>query len=404
MRCNTSSNKVILFSCLLVVLGCTTIYYLSEEIFLVGGLGSSFREGGKLRKDEDKDKQYYPNNEFWYVHPNGDRSGSIIRKMILVHSYAYYNNLTFRGLCHSNLNRIRQVNSCLDGLHLTSIFNASSCPNNYNNTSSSMKYNHPNIISPNKTINDDYITPNWLADINRQRQRQQLLSQQQQQQQQQSTTTTDTNTSSSSTQNNNNNNNNSTNSNLTTSIPTSTSNSLISKNSSSLVSTYRVAVHVRRGDVSPCTERYKYSRYLPNKYFLEILDQYINSNNNNNNNNNNINNNMNIDVTIYSESKTVEPFDGFIHRGYNLELDNDLAVVWKQLASADLLISSISNFNIVPALFSDGLVVLPPIGFTISKEVKNRFPHFISTNLMWSKKRINTIITKETDRLAGEFC
>jgi hypothetical protein len=66
---------------------------------------------------------------------------------------------------------------------------------------------------------------------------------------------------------------------------------------------------------------------------------------------------MNIDVTIYSESKTVEPFDGFIHRGYNLELDNDLAVVWKQLASADLLISSISNFNIVPALFSEIYII-----------------------------------------------
>ena len=155
-----------------------------------------------------------------------------------------------------------------------------------------------------------------------------------------------------------------------------------------------MAVHVRRWDVSPCTERYKYTRYLPNKYFLEILDQYIDNYNNNN---------MNIDVTIYSESKTVEPFDDFSHRGYNVELDTNLAVVWKQFASADILISSISQFNIVPASFSDGLVVLPPIGFTkLSKEVRNRFPHFLSTR--WSKERINTIITKETDRLAAKFC
>jgi hypothetical protein len=130
-----------------------------------------------------------------------------------------------------------------------------------------------------------------------------------------------------------------------------------------------------------------------------MLDQYIDNNNNNNNNNN-----MNIDVTIYSESKTVEPFDEFINRGYNLELDTDLAVVWKQFASADLLISSISTFSMIPALFSDGLVVLPPYGFALSEGVTNRFPHFISTNLLLSKERSNKLITNETDGLAGEFC
>ena len=112
---------------------------------------------------------------------------------------------------------------------------------------------------------------------------------------------------------------------------------------------------------------------------------------------------MNIDVTIYSESETVEPFDDFNHRGYDVELDTDLAVVWKNIASADIFISSTSQFSIVPALFSTGLVVLPPIGFAqLSKEVRNRFPHFLSTR--WSKEQINTIITKETDRLAAKFC
>jgi hypothetical protein len=191
MSCSTSSSKVPLFVYLLIVLWCTIYYLLLEEIFLVGLTWTGV--GGKF-SIERKTEEYYPNNEFWYIHPNGDRSGLIIQKMIFAHSYAYYSNLTFRGLCHSNLNRIRQVNSCLDGLHLTPLFNASSCPDNYNHTSS-MKDNHPNIISSNKIKSDHYITPNWLADIKGQ-QRQQLLSQQQQQ----STATTSSTTS---TQNNN---------------------------------------------------------------------------------------------------------------------------------------------------------------------------------------------------------
>ena len=361
-------------------------------MFLVGGLGSnSFREGIiKLRKDNDK--QYYPNNEFWYVHHNGDRAGSVIAKMIFAHSYAYYNDLTFRGLCHTYENRINQVNSCLDGLHLTPLFNASSCPKNYNKTSPSsstgINYNHPNILNKTTILDYRYITPDWLADINRQRQRHQILSQQQEH-----SITINTNNNAQ-----NNNSKNITNLNLTSSESDSTSLITTEKSALSSSTTYHVAVHVRRGDVSPCTERYKYTRYLPNKYFLEILDQYID-----NYNKNNKNNNMNIDVTIYSESETVEPFDDFNHRGYNVELDTDLAVVWKKIASADIFISSTSQFSIVPALFSTGLVVLPPIGFAqLSKEVRNRFPHFLSTR--WSKEKINTIITKETDRLAAKFC
>ena len=36
-------------------------------------------------------------------------------------------------------------------------------------------------------------------------------------------------------------------------------------------SMYEIAVHLRRGDVSPCTHA---RRYLPNSHYLALIDQY----------------------------------------------------------------------------------------------------------------------------------
>ena len=113
---------------------------------------------------------------------------------------------------------------------------------------------------------------------------------------------------------------------------------------------FKIAVHIRRGDVSPC--RYK-RRYLPNAHFLELIDQYtpISSDENN----------RPVHVTIYSESQSFESFDEFRARNYTVELDTkDLAVVWKALATADVAILSRSFFSFVPATVNPNTVVATP--------------------------------------------
>lgn len=68
---------------------------------------------------------------------------------------------------------------------------------------------------------------------------------------------------------------------------------------------YQVAIHVRRGDVNVCSERYL-GRYLPNSYFLDIFDTYLPKNITSPN------------VTVYSEKVTPhEGFGAFEERGFH---------------------------------------------------------------------------------------
>jgi hypothetical protein len=111
---------------------------------------------------------------------------------------------------------------------------------------------------------------------------------------------------------------------------------------------FEIAVHVRRGDVTPC--RYK-RRYLPNSHYLALIDQYRPKDDDNKDNS------RPTHVTIYSESDSFEPFDDFRDRGYTVQLDTDLADVWRALASADVTILSRSFFSFVPAAVNPHTVV-----------------------------------------------
>lgn len=108
---------------------------------------------------------------------------------------------------------------------------------------------------------------------------------------------------------------------------------------------YEIAVHVRRGDVTPC--RYK-RRYLPNSHYLKLIEQHAPKD-------------IPYHVTIYSESDTYESFTVFTERGYDLELDTkDLAVVWRALSTADMVILSRSFFSFVPAAINPNTVIATP--------------------------------------------
>ena len=108
----------------------------------------------------------------------------------------------------------------------------------------------------------------------------------------------------------------------------------------------QVAVHVRRGDVTPCSEP---ERYLPNSYYLALVDQYVRAP---------------AMVTIYSEETEAgsleQAWGDFTERGYTLQLGTDLEQVWEAFVKADVLILSKSSFSFVPALFNQNTIVYTP--------------------------------------------
>eukprot|EP00934_Nitzschia_sp_Nitz4_P005755 Nitzschia sp. Nitz4//scaffold191_size41780//32644//33384//NITZ4_007475-RA/size41780-exonerate_protein2genome-gene-0.37-mRNA-1//1//CDS//3329540205//5745//frame0 len=109
----------------------------------------------------------------------------------------------------------------------------------------------------------------------------------------------------------------------------------------------QIAVHIRRGDITPCRPRTRgYPRYLPNQHFLRLIDRYNAQNNSR--------------VIIFSESESFESFDAFRARGYDVVLDGDIGNVWKGILQSDVVILSRSSFSLVPAIMSKGMIVFTP--------------------------------------------
>lgn len=137
---------------------------------------------------------------------------------------------------------------------------------------------------------------------------------------------------------------------------------------------FTVAVHVRRGDVSPCSKRYL-GRYLPNSYYLDLIQRHVPKN-------------VTSEVTIFSESKTVESFDDFTDLGYKLALDTDLTDVWKNFVTSDAFIVSSSTFSTVAGIFNEGKVILAP---NEAEPWQRRLPHIAPPRL----ERIGFASTRE---------
>lgn len=106
----------------------------------------------------------------------------------------------------------------------------------------------------------------------------------------------------------------------------------------------RIAVHIRRGDVTPCRPNDGgYPRYLPNQHYLRLIDRYNPQNNS--------------DVYVYSESESFETFDEFSSKGYHVVLDGSTWEVWNGILISDVAILSRSSFSFVPAVLTKGTVV-----------------------------------------------
>ena len=233
-----------------------------------------------------------------------DRSGSVISDMLYAHAFAFAHNVTYAGACFTVRGLPKKDTLQLLEKLQWSNFLPFACPPGVD---SSLNLFHPNAteLSPlilnddvyrSNLIHTDYFSPAWRQNIQRaiaedHPRRRSIASQQDR--------------------------------------------------------PYEIAVHVRRGDVSPC--RYK-RRYLTNEHYLKLIDQYTPSPE--------ARDNRPVHVTIYSEGNSFESFDVFRERSYTVDLDSkDLAGIWKALATADLVIMSRSFFSFVPAAVNPNTVV-----------------------------------------------
>ena len=111
-----------------------------------------------------------------------------------------------------------------------------------------------------------------------------------------------------------------------------------------------VAVHVRRGDFTPC---HVSDRYLPNVYYERAMDKYLPEVCDKHP--------AGCKITLYSERDAYEPFDDFLKRP-NLQIDFDSSSdqIWTDFINADVLIMSMSSFSFVPALLNNNGHVISP--------------------------------------------
>ena len=106
---------------------------------------------------------------------------------------------------------------------------------------------------------------------------------------------------------------------------------------------FRVAVHIRRGDVTLCTGN-AWKRYLPNSHFVRLIERVLEDVT------------QPYEVTIYSEAQygkeryvQYEDFQVFKDKNYKVVLGGDLVEVFEAFISADVLITGKSSFSILPA-------------------------------------------------------
>jgi hypothetical protein len=265
----------------------------------------------------------------------GDRSGSFIADMLYAHSFAFAHNVTYAGNCCVTRGLPKPATrKLLEDLHWNKIIPLQ-CPRGVNNKLYNVLY--PNATTINPLMLNPHVyrlqgarskfNPAWKESIRE---------------------------------------------------------ALLDFSDQSPNRPFEIAVHIRRGDVTPCT--YK-RRYLPNSHYMRLIDEYTPSATGLNG--------RPVHVTIYSESDTFEPFDVFVERKYTLELDSEnLSDVWHALSTADVAILSRSYFSIVPAIINPNTVVATEF-FDFNVTVMDGWEYADPTLVKASEKRILEMYYKQ---------
>jgi hypothetical protein len=125
---------------------------------------------------------------------------------------------------------------------------------------------------------------------------------------------------------------------------------------------FKIVVHIRRGDIMPCSGDQGH-RYLPNSYYLELIDDMIEKHGKPSK--------RKVEVVIHTQTYSFENLDVFRAKNYTFAragavIDGELSKsakhrdgeqpsmldVWQEFMEADVLIMSSSMFSIVPAIFN----------------------------------------------------
>jgi len=243
-----------------------------------------------------------------YSHPRGDRSGAAMMDALTSHAYAYYYGIPFVGICGflgvSDNRVVRPVpqthQDVIEMWGLKDVLRCNVCPQNETET----------FVDARKAglrgFNTGLFTEEWRQAIQSQR-------------------------------------NESLGKTVLTSQATTASHPL------------QVAIHIRRGDISPCTNG---NRYLSNQFFLDLLEQTVLAG-------------AGANVTIFSEEESFESLDVFKEK-YTVAIGGDLRDVWTAMDQSDMLVMSPSTFSLIPALLSPRIkrVVYAPFEWQALKEWK----------------------------------
>ncbi len=113
----------------------------------------------------------------------------------------------------------------------------------------------------------------------------------------------------------------------------------------------RIAIHLRRGDVSPTQHA---DRYTPDDKILELIDWLQNS--------------MQPvsprpELHVYSQG-SAEAFKAYAQRGCHMHLDDDALNDLLAMSKADILVIAKSSFSYVAGLLNQGLVIYEPFWHT----------------------------------------
>jgi hypothetical protein len=241
-----------------------------------------------LTHNEPNKEYYFDTKEFVYQHYHNGKSGAIIEEMLMCHAYAYHTNTTYGGSCGAPKTKIPVHKSLLGAIGLDEAL-PFQCPGDFPLDETI----HRQVISREHYRKDDtrIWTPEYVDYLK----------------------------------------------------------SLVSYPPKPQV--FTIAVHVRRGDVTPCREANQgFDRYLPNLHFLNLIEQNYPKDQGNNN----------VRVVVFSQAKSFEPLEDFSKEGYEVSIGDDLNEIWKTILTADVVILSRSDFSLIPAIVAQGKVVYTP--------------------------------------------